>query len=172
MPLIMQWNKRDLPNALPVGALERAVNKRKVKAFEATATTGDGVLETLRAITVEVFSVIKASMKDAGPTPRRAAAADPAGAKPVRRPNGAKKKARKAAARAPESIPLDDFSDDDPDTLKKKIAFAEFQNIAVMHHKLVERVSMLEKEVFRLRRDFKQAAGGRAPTAKKRAVKK
>jgi len=49
-PLIMQWNKRDLPDALSVAVLERYLNRRSVPSIEATALTGVGVFPTLRTI--------------------------------------------------------------------------------------------------------------------------
>lgn len=48
-PLVFQYNKRDVPGALPVAELEAVLNPGKRPAFEAVATTGVGVLETLRA---------------------------------------------------------------------------------------------------------------------------
>jgi signal recognition particle receptor subunit beta len=51
IPLVMQYNKRDLPNALPVPELETEVNKLHVPWFESVATTGIGVEETLKGIT-------------------------------------------------------------------------------------------------------------------------
>ncbi len=56
MPLVMQWNKRDLPNALPVPELEKEVNKMGVPSFESVATTGLGVEETLKGITQLVLA--------------------------------------------------------------------------------------------------------------------
>jgi len=50
MPHVIQWNKRDTPNALPVDVLEREVNRFKVPTFEACATRGEGVRETLTGI--------------------------------------------------------------------------------------------------------------------------
>jgi signal recognition particle receptor subunit beta len=51
IPLVMQFNKRDLPNALPVPELEAEVNKLGVPHFESVATTGLGVEETLKGVT-------------------------------------------------------------------------------------------------------------------------
>jgi signal recognition particle receptor subunit beta len=51
IPLVIQFNKRDLPNALPVAKLEQAINKQHVPTFESVATTGIGVEETLKGIT-------------------------------------------------------------------------------------------------------------------------
>ena len=47
LPLVMQWNKRDLPNCLPVSELETRLNPRGLPSFEACALTGEGVYETL-----------------------------------------------------------------------------------------------------------------------------
>ena len=55
-PLIIQWNKRDLPNALPVPVLDRYLNRRRVPAFEAIASSGKGVFATLRAISKTVIA--------------------------------------------------------------------------------------------------------------------
>ncbi len=46
IPLVLQYNKRDLPDALPVEELERTLNDRGVPAFETVATEGPGVFET------------------------------------------------------------------------------------------------------------------------------
>lgn len=55
-PLTMQWNKRDMPNVLPVGVLERYLNRRRVPSFEAVASAGKGVFATLRAISKSVIA--------------------------------------------------------------------------------------------------------------------
>jgi signal recognition particle receptor subunit beta len=57
IPVVMQYNKRDLPNALPIAELEATVNKRlKVPSFESVATTGIGVEQTLKGITQLVLN--------------------------------------------------------------------------------------------------------------------
>lgn len=56
VPLVMQYNKRDLPNALSLPELEKEVNKIGVKSFESVATTGLGVEETLKGITQLVLT--------------------------------------------------------------------------------------------------------------------
>jgi mutual gliding-motility protein MglA len=50
LPIVLQWNKRDLPNALPVEELRRQLNPMGLSAFEAVATTGVGVFDTLKAV--------------------------------------------------------------------------------------------------------------------------
>lgn len=49
-PLVMQYNKMDLPTALPTPVLDRYLNTIKAPRFEAAAIDGTGVFETLRAI--------------------------------------------------------------------------------------------------------------------------
>jgi signal recognition particle receptor subunit beta len=56
LPVVVQYNKRDLPNALPVSQLERELNKAGAPHFESVATTGVGVEETLKGITHLVLS--------------------------------------------------------------------------------------------------------------------
>jgi signal recognition particle receptor subunit beta len=51
LPWVIQYNKRDLRSALPVEELRRALNPTgKLLDFEASATTGKGVFETLKAL--------------------------------------------------------------------------------------------------------------------------
>ncbi len=50
IPLVIQYNKRDLPNAVEMSQLEEKLNPRKGPAFEAVATTGEGVFTTLKAL--------------------------------------------------------------------------------------------------------------------------
>ena len=50
LPIVIQWNKRDLPNALPVEELSRQLNPMGLREFEAVATTGVGVFDTLKAV--------------------------------------------------------------------------------------------------------------------------
>jgi mutual gliding-motility protein MglA len=50
IPLVLQFNKRDVPGALPVEVLQQALNYEAVPAVEAVAATGLGVLETLAEI--------------------------------------------------------------------------------------------------------------------------
>lgn len=47
-PIVMQWNKRDLPDILPVPVLEQYLNPFRNPSFEAIAVSGRGVIETLR----------------------------------------------------------------------------------------------------------------------------
>lgn len=55
-PFVMQWNKRDMPSALPTMVLERYLNRRRVPSFEAIASQGRGVFATLRSISKGVMA--------------------------------------------------------------------------------------------------------------------
>jgi signal recognition particle receptor subunit beta len=50
LPFIIQYNKRDLPNAMSVDELRKDLNLTGVPDFEACAATGEGVFETLKAV--------------------------------------------------------------------------------------------------------------------------
>ncbi len=58
IPMVIQWNKRDLPDALPVEELERLVNSFKVPTFEAMANSGEGVFPTLKSLAALVLKNI------------------------------------------------------------------------------------------------------------------
>jgi hypothetical protein len=59
MPFILQYNKRDLPNAVSVEELQAALNPRNVPWFEACAATGVGVFETLKGAAKLVLGELK-----------------------------------------------------------------------------------------------------------------
>ncbi|MBX9572457.1 MAG: GTPase domain-containing protein [Candidatus Obscuribacterales bacterium] len=50
IPWVLQYNKRDLANAMSVERMERDLNIRGVPSFEAVASEGLGVFATLKAI--------------------------------------------------------------------------------------------------------------------------
>jgi signal recognition particle receptor subunit beta len=55
-PMVMQYNKRDTPDALPLEILERYLNSMKVPSYESIASKGVGVFDTLRTISKMVIS--------------------------------------------------------------------------------------------------------------------
>lgn len=59
IPLVFQYNKRDLPNALPVVELRKALNKYNVPDFEGVAKEGKGVFESLKTVSKSIISVLK-----------------------------------------------------------------------------------------------------------------
>ena len=50
LPVVLQFNKRDLPDICSVDDLNRALNRGNWPWFEASALTGQGVFETLKGI--------------------------------------------------------------------------------------------------------------------------
>ena len=50
IPLVVQFNKRDLPNVKPMSELEAAWKARGIPVHPATAIHGEGVLETLESL--------------------------------------------------------------------------------------------------------------------------
>jgi small GTP-binding protein len=50
VPLVLQYNKRDLKNVIPVLDMNSALNQKNLPFFEASALQGAGVFETLKGI--------------------------------------------------------------------------------------------------------------------------
>jgi signal recognition particle receptor subunit beta len=74
IPLVLQYNKRDLPNAAPVEYLEYLLNNgpRRFYSFESAASRGHNVLTTLNTISHEVltrFSQLTSQQNEAPPAP-------------------------------------------------------------------------------------------------------
>lgn len=59
IPYVVQYNKRDLPNALPVEELRQLLNPFGVPDYEANARDGNGVFETLKAVSKLVLTELK-----------------------------------------------------------------------------------------------------------------
>ena len=57
---MLQYNKRDLPNAVPLQELKESLNPDgKLQDFEASAQTGEGVFDTLKALARLVLQELK-----------------------------------------------------------------------------------------------------------------
>ena len=50
MPIVLQYNKRDLPDVCSIEEMEQALNPRGWPSFGASAVSGQGVFETLKGI--------------------------------------------------------------------------------------------------------------------------
>src|SRR5262245_4457508 len=59
IPFVLQYNKQDLPNKANMDELRRLLNPRGVPDFAASATKGDGVFDTLKAIAKLVLIELK-----------------------------------------------------------------------------------------------------------------
>lgn len=62
IPLVMQWNKRDLPNIAGKEELEKKLNKWNSVSFEACALNGNGVFETLKGLSKLVLMNLKGGL--------------------------------------------------------------------------------------------------------------
>jgi signal recognition particle receptor subunit beta len=60
LPFVLQYNKRDTPDAMPLEKLRESLNPTgKYVEFEAVAVDGTGVRESLRDITAQCLAVLK-----------------------------------------------------------------------------------------------------------------
>jgi len=59
LPYALQFNKRDLPTAVSVEEMYRLLNYKEEPTFEAVATRGMGVFETLKAVAKVVLMELK-----------------------------------------------------------------------------------------------------------------
>jgi hypothetical protein len=55
IPIVLQYNKRDLPDVMSMDAMDDLLNYRDLPRFEAQALAGTGVFDTLRGISSEVL---------------------------------------------------------------------------------------------------------------------
>ena len=63
MPIVFQFNKRDLGGITSISDLNRSLNTGQAPHFEAVAKTGNGVIETLREISSKTLTLIKESIE-------------------------------------------------------------------------------------------------------------
>jgi signal recognition particle receptor subunit beta len=59
VPYVLQFNKRDLPTALPMDEMYRQLNFKGEPTFEAVAMSGTGVFDTLKAVAKLVLTELK-----------------------------------------------------------------------------------------------------------------
>jgi signal recognition particle receptor subunit beta len=85
IPFVMQYNKRDLPNVATLEELEAALNKTGLPYFEAVATTGEGVFDTLKHIAKMVLDRARRRPEEA-PIEARMEAAPTVPSPPVEAP--------------------------------------------------------------------------------------
>jgi signal recognition particle receptor subunit beta len=59
IPYVLQLNKRDLPNVAPVEELSSELLRKGEPVYEAVATTGEGVFDTLKAVAKQVLTELR-----------------------------------------------------------------------------------------------------------------
>jgi signal recognition particle receptor subunit beta len=79
IPLVLQWNKRDLPDALSVEALNEKMNHWGCPYFEAVAITGEGVFPTLKCLSGMVLETLNRDHRETAATAPVARSAQAAG---------------------------------------------------------------------------------------------
>jgi signal recognition particle receptor subunit beta len=136
VPIVFQYNKRDLRNILPVPALQKSLNPASAPFFEAAAIHGFGVFETLKEISRLSLEAIRAKIAEerrAGvggvkapprkpaapatpaPAPPPTATGVPAAAAPPATPAAAATEATPPGAVKPLAV---EFAEEDTDKLK------------------------------------------------------
>ena len=65
-PLVIQYNKRDLPGVFPVTDLEDTFNYRDLPSFPAVAVEGDGVFPTLKSVSTLVLQSLSRRFRAQG----------------------------------------------------------------------------------------------------------
>ncbi len=137
IPLVVQYNKRDLPNILSIEDLNQKINRFNVPYNESVAITGQGVFETLTMVCQLVLRAI-----EAGVDARRMAAAVPEGVPEIQpravgkgtaRPETAKSQPEPLSKPEPASRP-ELFSKPEPlsrpEPLSKKVLRLEKEKLA------------------------------------------
>ena len=105
LPHVLQYNKRDLPNAMPVDEIDKQLNRFGVPSFEAVANTGEGVFPTLKTLAGMVLESIDRMDHRRGRGGTRPAAASSAGEDAADKAPVGAAAAGAAAASAPAGAP-------------------------------------------------------------------
>ncbi len=71
VPMVFQYNKRDLQDICTVEELDGTLNSREIPRVEAAALTGMGVFETLRAISKLTLGALKKQLEEGSPASAR-----------------------------------------------------------------------------------------------------
>ncbi len=69
IPHVFQWNKRDLPDLVPIDELDRRLNLFGAPSLPSVATRGDGVFDVLERVTRQVLDGYRAEPAPAGTKP-------------------------------------------------------------------------------------------------------
>jgi signal recognition particle receptor subunit beta len=104
IPVVLQYNKRDLPTAMTIEELDRRLNPMGCPTFEAVAATGEGVFPTLKALASLVLESINREKQGGIGSEAQPAAAVAAAARAPAAPRSVPASAP-AAPSAPRSVP-------------------------------------------------------------------
>jgi signal recognition particle receptor subunit beta len=98
VPFVIQYNKRDIPGAQAVEEMRRLLNQPGVPDFETCATSGEGVMEAMKAICRMVLEEIQKKQRGAAP---KAAGPRPAVTQEEGQPSGANGEPEPRSSAAP-----------------------------------------------------------------------
>jgi mutual gliding-motility protein MglA len=70
-PMVLQYNKRDLPDVVPVDELDDVLNFRSLPAYTAAAVEGTGVFDTLKGISQLVLQSLSRRFREGGKQAQR-----------------------------------------------------------------------------------------------------
>ena len=112
IPIVLQFNKRDLPDVVPVDEMVRMLNPKAWPAYEASAVTGLGVFDTLKGISKLTLINLKKRLtkmepgsRPAPPRPATVAASSVGSTVAVARPVSVATAAAQAAPARPQPVP-------------------------------------------------------------------
>src|SRR3954454_200550 len=107
LPLVLQFNKRDLTDICSVEEMNAALNRHNWPHFEASAVTGTGVFETLKGISRFTLMSLKKRLGRSEPAPAPPAAPAPAepGPRPRRPPPPRRRRPPRSGGRRPPRRP-------------------------------------------------------------------
>ncbi len=75
--IVLQYNKRDLPNLLTKEELDKTLNNNNYPTYMASALSGEGVIDTLKGISRAVFESISETFGPSTSTKKKKPAAEP-----------------------------------------------------------------------------------------------
>ncbi|MFH1810250.1 MAG: GTPase domain-containing protein [Pseudomonadota bacterium] len=107
IPLVLQFNKQDLPELTPTEDLNAALNDRGVKVFLSSAHSGVNVIETLKYATLDVFRHVRDGATKGKP---KSAPAKPAASPTAAQPTPIAPAAVAAAPAATSGLKIDPFA--------------------------------------------------------------
>ena len=91
LPIVIQYNKRDIPDAMSIEDLQKQLNVHNLPYFEAIAPNGQGVFQTLKGLASLVLEAVNRSGIGAARAPRAVPAGVPSAAAPSPTPGASAK---------------------------------------------------------------------------------
>ena len=64
IPIVLEYNKRDLDDIMPVEELENKLNPDNYPSYTSIATTGEGIVKVFKTIGTEVLKQVKTKLGD------------------------------------------------------------------------------------------------------------